>query len=151
MEYNLDNSIGYNLSITALMIRGEFYKRIADFGIAPEQYGILYFIDSHPGMTQSEIAQAIYKNKTTITRSTDALVKKGLLTKEWSREDRRRQNIKITEDGLRVLEAAKPIADRLNDELHNSITVSEAQMLLSILKKVQSIFSGSERFCDDDC
>ncbi|MGE4295571.1 MAG: MarR family winged helix-turn-helix transcriptional regulator [Campylobacterales bacterium] len=144
MEYSSKNALGYQVNLTALMIRHEFAKRIHHLGIAPEQFGILFFIDQNPGMTQSEIALAICKNKTTITRMMDALVKKGLITKEWNRDDRRTQSIKMTTEGKAVLQAGLPVAGKMTEDMQSLLTPEEREGIFGALAKIQE-------FCKTRC
>lgn len=144
MQYSTKSTLGYNINITAHMVRSEFARRIAHLGVAPEQYGILYFINSHPGLTQSEIAQIICKSKTTITRMTDALVKKQLIIKEWCADDKRRQNVEITKTGKEVLENALPIAQELSAQLQELLTPDEQEAVFNALNKIQD-------FCKMTC
>lgn len=144
MDYTTQNALGYQINMTALMVRHDFARRIAHLGIAPEQFGILFFLNQHPGMTQTEIAQTLCKNKTTVTRMMDALVKKGLITKEWNRDDRRTQTIKMTPEGKETLQAGMPLAYAMTQELQGLLNEAERAVIFTALNKIQL-------FCKDRC
>ena len=144
MAYKTQEALGYQINLTALMVRQEFGRRIAYLGIAPEQFGILFFLNQNPGMTQTEIALAICKNKTTVTRMMDALVRKGLITKEWNRDDRRTQSIKMTREGKEILEEACPIGEEMTADLQALLSPEEQKMIFGALVKIQN-------FCKIGC
>ena len=137
MEYKPQNALGYQISLTALMVRHEFGRRITHLKVAPEQFGIMCLIKEHPALTQTEIAQMLCKNKTTVTRMMDALVKKGLITKEWNREDRRTQRIEITPKGQETLEKALPIAADMASDLKGMFKEEHTDIVLEALDKIQ--------------
>ncbi len=137
MEYQLKNALGYQIALTALMVRHEFGRRIAHLKLASEQFGILCLIKEHPSLTQTEIAQMLCKNKTTVTRMMDSLVKKGLITKEWNREDRRTQRIEMTDQGRETLEAALPIASAMAADLRKLVKEEHAEVVLEAMDKIQ--------------
>jgi MarR family transcriptional regulator for hemolysin len=137
MEYKPQNALGYQISLTALMVRHEFGRRIGHLNLASEQFGILCLIDEHPELTQTEIAQMLCKNKTTVTRMMDALVKKGLITKEWNRDDRRTQRIEMTPQGREALDKALPIAAQMGEDLKKLVKEEHAEIVLEAMDKIQ--------------
>ena len=76
-EFNIEESFGYILSRTNSAHRNSFNKEIAKNGInaSAEQWGILNVVKNNPGLTQKELAEKLYKDKTNVTRMLDVLEK----------------------------------------------------------------------------
>lgn len=73
------------------------------FDITVEQFHVLRFV--RKGMSISELATAKNISRPAISQAVDALVKKGLLTRTQSPNDRRYVELTLTGDGNALLDA----------------------------------------------
>jgi MarR family transcriptional regulator for hemolysin len=103
----LNSFIGYTLGKTALTVKFAINQMfIANkFGITPEQWSLLYYLDLEDGQYQNNLAKKVLKQSPNITRLIDILERKKLLTKEINKEDRRAYKVYITEEGKKLTEA----------------------------------------------
>ena len=77
--------------------------------ITPEQWTVLAYLWQKDGVTQQNLCEYTYKDKPSMTRLIDNLVKQGLVYRETSREDRRANFIHLTTVG-KDLEANAQLA-----------------------------------------
>lgn len=99
-----DFSVPYRVAQTANKINQSLTKVLRDFDVAPEQRAILDFIDQDNTLSQNELSKNLGKDKTTISRTLDALEKKAYIVRIPTQEDKRVKTINLTSQGERVLE-----------------------------------------------
>jgi DNA-binding MarR family transcriptional regulator len=71
--------------------------------ITVDQALALIILDKHPSLSQHEIAELIFKDKASITRIIELLVKKGLITRAIHPTDRRKFELSITTAGRQTI------------------------------------------------
>lgn len=112
-------------------------KLIEDKGISlnKEQFVLLHHLDGKSGCSQNALAQITAKDKSTIVRVINSLEKKNLVLRVNSKEDKRVNNIYVTNYGKELLEQVYPIINSLNDELFNLLSEEETMAFISVLEK----------------
>ena len=75
-----------------------------DFDITVEQFHVLRYVRKGPG-SMSELATAKNISRPAISQAVDVLVKKGLLTRVQSTQDRRYVELALTEAGNNLLDS----------------------------------------------
>lgn len=136
-ECNVREIIGYQIGLTAQLGRNRINRKLKPLGIAVEQLTILAFLHKYPELSQNDLGKKVGKDKTTITRMLEALVKKGLIRKEPDRNDRRVFLSYLTQEGEEVLEAALPISKEVTEEYRRLLNDDEREHLLNALEKIQ--------------
>ena len=87
-------------------------------------------------LTQQAIAFIIQKDKNSVTQFIDNLEKKGLVTRSVAKEDRRVNNIMLTEEGMALKDSTKQLAiDTMNKAL-DGISEDDLNTFVGVLKKV---------------
>lgn len=101
-----------------------------------EQYLVMDTLWNEGTLTQQAIAFIIQKDKNSVTQFIDNLEKKGLVKRSISKEDRRVNNIVVTEKGMALKDSTKQLAiDTMNHALEG-IPEEDIQTFVSVLKKV---------------
>jgi DNA-binding MarR family transcriptional regulator len=104
--------------------------------ITIDQWLVLKTLEDSPGISQQQLAALVFKDVASITRITDLLVKKGYLNRGFHATDRRRFELTITDEGLKIIDTLKPIVKNYRTAALNSITDSELELLHHTLKKI---------------
>lgn len=108
-----------NIQFTASWLNGRFARQLKSFGITPQQYNVLRILrGKHPDCyCNQEITERMIDRSSNSTRIVDKLVEKKLLIRTENNTDRRLVDIRITKEGLRLLEeldsALKPHQQKL--------------------------------------
>jgi len=74
-------------------------KNAEGFGLTLQQLSILNTLFSFPELTQQELVERLISSKSTISVGIDKLVKRGLVERKSSEEDRREVKLKLTKKG----------------------------------------------------
>ena len=114
----------------------------AGFDLTPVQYAALATISTNPAIDQITLAGLIAYDRTTITGVVDRLVQKGLVVRETSGRDRRARELKMTDEGRKVLRKISPAVEAAQRIMLRGLTEKEAAELMRLLRK--AIAAGNE-------
>jgi len=89
-------------------------------------------------MTHSELAAWTNTEKHNITTLVDRMKKEGLVTSEYSKEDRRVAHITVTDKGRKVFQGATGISREIMEQAMRGIGASGAAQLERVLKKMRA-------------
>ncbi|QCQ91184.1 MarR family winged helix-turn-helix transcriptional regulator [Rhodococcus sp. SGAir0479] len=106
---------------------------LRDAGLSMWEYAILTEVSSSAAMSQVELSRRTRRDPTRLGRHLDALVSRGLVSRERSR-DQRQRTVGITSGGRTLLDAVRGKIREAEDELlHAVLTTSDAAILRDML------------------
>lgn len=138
-DYSYLRDIVGHLSVLVFVKATEIgVNHLAEIGLTPKHGTILEFVANNPDASQKEIAQETGTKQSLLVNLLDNLTERGLLTRERSTEDRRRQNVRLTAEGEALRERIHQLIVAANDELLDSaeLTPEEEQTLIELLRKL---------------
>jgi DNA-binding MarR family transcriptional regulator len=132
---SLNANLGWLLSQASHALATEMTAALEGLGLGPRAYCVLStaLAGEH---TQSEIAQMVGLDKTTMVVTIDDLEAKGLAKRRPSSEDRRARVITVTKAGERKVAQAEEIVDRLHAEVLSDIPEREREIFLAALQRL---------------
>ncbi len=142
MKDNFEKCIGLQLKLTKNIMEVEHNKYLKEFGISNEQGLLLKLVYEMPGCTQTQISEFLHKDKTTITRMIDTLVKKGKLERKSSEDDRRIYKIYVTKETSQQVERISPLFEKRQEELKKIIDEKEYKITLKVLNQIKEYYRG---------
>ncbi len=104
--------------------------------LTAEQYLVMDTLWNEGTLTQQAIAFIIQKDKTSVTQFIDNLEKKGLVTRSVSKDDRRVNNIVVTEQGMAMKDSTKKLAIETMEKALEGIPEQDVLTFVDVLKKV---------------
>lgn len=129
-------SFTHSLNIIGRCTQMQRSAGLKKLGICGGQVPYLLRLCRCPGLTQEELAKALYFNKSTVTRQIAALEKQGLVRRESSREDRRCQLVYPTEQALEIIPLVRELVRGWNDYLLADMTADERDQLQALMERV---------------
>ena len=125
---------------TADMVNRHFAALYEPYGLTGQQYNVLRILrgarpDALPTM---EIAERMIQATPGITRLLDRLEKKGWVSRERCREDRRQVLCTITADGLELLDRLDEPVGRANERILSTLPESEIRRLIAIMDDIRT-------------
>ncbi|XOB62360.1 MarR family winged helix-turn-helix transcriptional regulator [Campylobacterota bacterium DY0563] len=133
-----DFSVPYRVAQTANKINQSLTKVLKDFDVAPEQRAILDFIDQDNTLSQNELSKNLGKDKTTISRTLDALEKKSYIIRIPTQEDKRVKTINLTPEGQRVLNKTKIVIENFREAMIEDLSEDEVDIMFKLLDKISN-------------
>lgn len=128
-----------NLMFTSNWLNEKMKEVFKPYDITSQQYNVLRILKGkypHPSAA-GDIKSVMLDKTPDLTRLVDRLLKKELVHRETCEHNRRKVDIIITENGMKLLDLIQiEIGDDINI-LHN-ITQDEAELLSDILDKIRN-------------
>lgn len=136
----LNNFIFYTLEKSIKTYRQFAQKEISAKGIdiTIDQWLVLKTIQEDSSISQQELAVKVFKDFASITRMIELLVKKGYLIRNFHKEDRRRFELTLSEEGATIIKFLEPIIQNNREVALKNISKSDIQKLDSILSNIIS-------------
>lgn len=111
--FNLGDFLPYKLAVTASHISREFSGIYAqEAGLSIPEWRILAHIRNEQAVSVREIHQRTDLDKSKVSRAADRLESAGLLLKSINPQDRRLVELRLTEDGIALMDRLIPLANQ---------------------------------------
>ena len=145
--FELERAIGFFVNRTAYVMSEEVAKRFQNQGhkISAQDFGILFRLWKQSGLTQIQIASLMMRDKTTITRRIDSLVKKGLIERRVDESDRRIFRVHLTDTGLKATEKLMTVVDGFQKEVLSDVSTEDREATIRTLKKITEYVARLEK------
>jgi MarR family transcriptional regulator, lower aerobic nicotinate degradation pathway regulator len=133
----LSDQTGFLMYWLSSRSRAMFADRLeADYGMHPQQYGILLVIQGSPGLPQNAIGELASVDPSTLVATLDRLEQLGLAERRPHPADRRKRAIYLTSKGERVVVAARETAKEHSNRVYGALTRVERRELERLLRKL---------------
>lgn len=138
----MKGEIGVYIDRTYKVVRQDLINRFKTEGIniTPEQWVLLSSLEEGK-VNQTDLANGSFKDKHTVSRILDLLVKKGFVIREPDPEDGRKYLISLTADGKSELNDARPHVYASREKGWENLTQQEYTQLRTLLDKVLSNYT----------
>jgi DNA-binding MarR family transcriptional regulator len=110
-------------------------KHLAETGVDACNYFYLFYICRNPGVSQEALSQALYVNKSSVTRHIARLEAAGLLTRTPSPEDRRVMQVFPTERGVALLPTLREVSGLWYTAITAGFTPEETAQFEALLAR----------------
>jgi DNA-binding MarR family transcriptional regulator len=128
-----------NLLFTSNWLRDAQNSLMKQYDILPQHYNVLRILKGkHPNASSpGDIKEVMIDKGNDVTRLLDKLVSKGLVKRSLCEENRRKMDVYITEEGLKLLQdIEKPLQDYLA-EIKKRVTEQEAETMSALLDQMR--------------
>ncbi|GAB2967809.1 hypothetical protein GCM10027048_43240 [Hymenobacter coalescens] len=108
----------------------------AGIHITIDQWLVLRVLLEHDDLTQHDIAERVFKDQASVARILALLTKRGLLSAVPLPHDGRRSQLRVTEQGQRILDAVQPIVLSNRATALAGISEEELAVLRPLLERI---------------
>jgi DNA-binding MarR family transcriptional regulator len=129
----LQGSVGYRLRRAQIAAFTLFTQFMSEFDIRPTQFAILTVIRDNPGLSQSQISDALGLKRANLVPLLDGLEGRGLLVRSPSPADRRSYCLHLTDHGQERMREIQGRHDAYEQELTTALGVAGRTALLALL------------------
>jgi DNA-binding MarR family transcriptional regulator len=138
-----DDDIGEIRSIVGFHIRlahGATYRHFTEtfthIDLTQKQVSVLWLVDDHPGIAQTDLAQRMRMDRATTMAIVNRLQDRGYLVRGASQTDRRKQTLNLTDRGREALVKAKEAICEHERWLKSRFTDKEVETLIEMLTRI---------------
>ncbi len=143
---NIDHEIKFEESLapwmgkTIKMIEYELNNRFKSAGIpiTKEQVIILIKLSEFNGITQSELAEKTFRDKSSLTRLIISMEKKDLILRIINSKDKREKNVYLSDKGNDILKESKRIMKSMILDIENDFEKEEKECFIDMIKRIQN-------------
>lgn len=138
----LENWVGFRLRMAQSASFQAFARLTHDVKIRPGRFATLMLIGRNPGISQTALSQANGRDKSTLTPVLNDLVKRGLVRRARTPDDRRTYQLALTAAGQRMLKQLAACAVVHDRNLDRIIGRHDRAHFLSILRRIEAELLG---------
>ncbi|MGY0615574.1 MarR family winged helix-turn-helix transcriptional regulator [Vibrio sp. FJH11] len=137
-NYSHQQSLGHLTGLASRLFNRLLTMRFKQAGIdmTAEQWGVILVLRNSEAMTQSQISDLLYLEKSSVSRSIDGLEKRGWIERQRSPHDSRSKIVILTEKSLGVVEQCEEIAASVLHDAQQGIDEASLQTSKQSLSKV---------------
>ncbi|NNJ88738.1 MAG: MarR family transcriptional regulator [Eudoraea sp.] len=139
LEKSLGPWIGKTTKIVDYFLHEAFQQHGLD--VSKEQMIVLKKLHHEDGLTQNELANLTWRDKSSMARLLAKMERKGYIIRRQHDLDKRVNLVYLTEGGREVFRNTRPIIQKAIDILEKDISKSEIQRMIEILKQIQDNFT----------
>jgi len=128
-----------NLIFTSNWLYDQHSRFFKKFGITPQQYNVMRILNGQYPKPASVgmVLERMLDKSSNITRLVDKLASKNLVSRCENKENRRMQDLTITETGIEFLKNCQPEKE-ISSGLLKNISKEEAMIINNLLDKIRS-------------
>ncbi|WP_039961412.1 MarR family winged helix-turn-helix transcriptional regulator [Rhodopirellula europaea] len=143
MTDSIDQERGLPLALRAayMALHRSTDARFAPHGVTADQFVLLLALNESSTLTQRELADRIASDPSTVRAMLVLLEKKGFVRRVAHPTDSRAKSVKLTPNGKRKLRKLWEVGQSIRDEMYQSMTTKEADILIRLLRRIPDILS----------
>jgi DNA-binding MarR family transcriptional regulator len=135
----LASATGFLLSWHGQRTASRFVRALEPLGFHPRHFGVMNLIDSHPGITQSDLVHRSLIDPSSMVGVIDELEEMGLAERRPYPDDRRKHAVHLTAKGKRTLGRLRKVAMEVASELFARLKPDEVETLRRLLRKMAGL------------
>lgn len=132
----LNNNLGFHIRLAHGAVYRHFSMTFSALGLTQKQAGVLWLIDDHPGIAQTDLARRLQMDRATTMGIVNRLQARGYLRRDASTSDRRRQALFLDPEGEEALKEAKAAILEHEAWLKARFTAREVELLVALLGRI---------------
>ena len=134
---DMDELLGYQIRLAFIAISRHFSRAMAHLDLTQKQTGVLWLIGANGGVSQIMLAKELDMDRASMMAIIDKLEDRGLITRERSRHDGRRQELFLTPKGRKTLGQTKTALAKHEHWMTSRFSETEVAELKQLLRRIR--------------
>src|ERR1700726_2416182 len=130
------NIVGFHIRLAHGAVYRHFTETFADVDLTQKQVSVLWLVDDHPDIAQTDLAKRMRMDRATTMAIVNRLESRGYLLRGKSNSDGRRQTLNLTRSGRKALVTAKAAIQQHERWLKSRFTGREVAKLIELLTRI---------------
>lgn len=137
-SYDHNKSLGYLSGLASRLLSNQLCKRFQGAGIklTAEQWGVIILLLNSDAMTQGQLGERLYLEKSSVSRLVGGLERRGWVVRTKSPGDSRQKLVSATPKALETAERCAVIARAVLEEAQRGMTEDEQLVCRSFLARI---------------
>jgi DNA-binding MarR family transcriptional regulator len=128
--------VGFHIRLAHGAVYRHFTESFAQLDLTQKQVSVLWLIDDHPDIAQTDLAQRMRMDRATTMAIVNRLQDRSYLVRGKSDKDARKQTLNLTAKGRKALVVAKAAIRAHEDWLKSRFTAKEVEKLIELLTRI---------------
>ena len=137
-SYDRNKSLGHLTGLASRLLSNALARRFRDAGIdmTAEQWGALLVLIDGKAMTQLQLGEELFLEKSSVSRLLNGLERRGWIVRTKSEGDGRHKLVSPTETAVETAERCAAIARGVLEEAQKGLTEDERLVCRSFLSRI---------------
>lgn len=137
-SYDHNQSLGYLAGLTSRLLSNKLAIRLqaAKINMTAEQWGAILVLLNEGAMAQRQLGERLHLEKSSVSRLSDGLEKRGWIERTKSPLDSRQKLVSPTAKALEIAEQCATIARPILGEAQQGMSAEEVLLLRTLLSRV---------------
>jgi len=132
----LTSLLGYHLRRAHIAIFQHFAETMGGADITPGQFGVLSVIGTNPGLSQTQLGNALGIDRSTVVAMIDRLESRRLVERAPSPTDRRSHALQLSAEGKVMLKRLEAMVRAHEAHIARDLAPDEVKTLVTLLDRV---------------
>ena len=128
--------LGYNLRRAQVAVFQHFAQAMGAADITPGQFGVLHVINANPGLSQTQLGNALGIDRSTVVAVLDRLEARGLVVRHSAPNDRRSHALRLSEEGATLLPKLEEMVRAHERHIARALTPEDQRTLVNLLDRI---------------
>jgi len=139
-KLSLQKKTVINISYSSIWMKDEIILALKPYDISIEQFNVLRILRGQKGNPANlqDVQERMVNKMSNTTRLVDKLILKGLVERFICEKNRRKVDIYITDNGLKLLNEIDPIIEKTENSLTSNLSDQELEHLNTLLNKLRT-------------
>lgn len=130
------NIVGFHIRLAHGAVYRHFTETFSDIELTQKQVSVLWLVDDHPDIAQTDLAQRMRMDRATTMAIVNRLQARGYLVRGKSDNDGRKQTLNLTDPGRKALVVAKDAIAEHERWLKSRFSDKEVETLIEMLARI---------------
>ncbi|PLX93784.1 MAG: MarR family transcriptional regulator [Desulfuromonas sp.] len=143
-SYDHNQSLGYLSGITSRLLNNTLAAHFKEAGIemTSEQWGAIIILLNEGAMTQGALGERLHLEKSSVSRLTNGLEKRGWIVRAIDPNDSRQRQVTPTPKALDVAQQCATIAWAIHEEAQRGMDEEERRISRTLLTRIIKNLEG---------
>ncbi len=132
----LPSLLGYALRRAQVAVFQNFTEVVGASELTPGQFGVLVVIDANPGLSQTQLGNALGIDRSTVVAVIDRLEGRGLVARQPAPNDRRSHALHLSDSGKTTLRRLTERVRAHERQIARHLSAEEQARLIELLRRV---------------
>ncbi|WP_322922744.1 MarR family transcriptional regulator [Paenibacillus campi] len=133
---NLYDLTGFLVHRTDVKMTNYFMKQLRPYEITPDQWGIIYVLDTERACNQKQLAEAIDRDQTTVVRMIHSLERKQMVKKIHNLDDKRSYHLYLSAKGAAIKTQLLATVQQAHAHVTRGFSPAEIEQLRTFLDRL---------------
>jgi DNA-binding MarR family transcriptional regulator len=135
----LDGRLGYLLRRAQIAVFQDFFQAMGALDVSPAQYSTLTIIERNPGLTQTQVADALGIKKTNFVAMIKELERRGLAARQAIPSDKRSFALHLTAKGRSIVEKLNAASEAHELHVRQALGAEDYARMFAPLRRLATL------------